>query len=327
MARRATGVVIERRGKQGVTYAARFTAYGEREYETLGHSWEGYTKQQADDALAAIMADVRRGIWKPWADARPPAPPEDPTFHKFASEWLTRLRGGLATRTVEDYEWALCNHLLPFFHKHRLSEITVAEVDRYKAAKLREREQQLVKRPLSNSSINKTIRRLSQILDFAVVRTHTDAEQPGSRASASTQSRTPTASTSSSRPSRGPAKVPGDTAGAARDRHLCRRSTGLRANRSTLASHQPRRASDDRAGLRRRTLRRGASLIFCPISGIFLPTTSTRHRSTVPTTTCSRRGRAPGATATPSERAFCTRRSSVRTCCLKLLAKRRYLPT
>jgi len=61
---------------------------------------------------------------------------------------------------VEDYAWALSYHLLPFFHRHRLAQITVAEVDRYRAHKLREGR-------LSPTSINKTLTRLGQILDVA----------------------------------------------------------------------------------------------------------------------------------------------------------------
>ncbi|MHB8660196.1 MAG: tyrosine-type recombinase/integrase, partial [Solirubrobacteraceae bacterium] len=60
-----------------------------------------------------------------------------------------------------DYRWQLTNHLLPFFMSHRLSRITIAEVDRYKAAKVREG-------ALSPTSINKTITRLAQILEVAV---------------------------------------------------------------------------------------------------------------------------------------------------------------
>jgi integrase len=66
------------------------------------------------------------------------------------------------------YELALTHHLLPFFKDHRLSEITAHEADRYKAAKVREREEAQVKRPLSNRTINKTLTRLGQILDAAV---------------------------------------------------------------------------------------------------------------------------------------------------------------
>jgi len=43
---------------------------------------------------------------------------------------------------------------MPFFHRHRLPQITVAEVDRYRAFKVREQ-------GLSPESINKTITRLS----------------------------------------------------------------------------------------------------------------------------------------------------------------------
>lgn len=77
-------------------------------------------------------------------------------------------RHEFAARTAEDYELALSHHLLPFFKDHRLSEITAQEVDRYKAARVREREESLVERPLSNRTINKTLTRLGQILDAAV---------------------------------------------------------------------------------------------------------------------------------------------------------------
>jgi integrase len=62
---------------------------------------------------------------------------------------------------VLDYEWQLSCHLLPFFRAHRLSQITVQEVDRYRQIQVR-RDQ------ISPSSINKTITRLAQILEVAV---------------------------------------------------------------------------------------------------------------------------------------------------------------
>lgn len=111
---------------------------------------------------------MRRGIWKPEERRDRREPPPEPTFHEFASEWLESRRHEFAARTAEDYELALSHHLLPFFKAHRLSEITAQEVDRYKAAKVREREEGLVERPLSNRTINKTLTRLGQILDAAV---------------------------------------------------------------------------------------------------------------------------------------------------------------
>lgn len=91
---------------------------------------------------------------------RAPEGPVSPTFHAFASEWLEGRRGELRETTIADYAWQLCNHLLPFFHGHRLPQITVAEVDRYRAFKVREQ-------ILSAESINKTITRLGQILAVA----------------------------------------------------------------------------------------------------------------------------------------------------------------
>ena len=60
-----------------------------------------------------------------------------------------------------DYSTALFCHLLPFFRAHRLSQITIQEVDRYRQIQVR-RDQ------ISPSSINKTITRLAQILEVAV---------------------------------------------------------------------------------------------------------------------------------------------------------------
>jgi integrase len=168
MARETTGQVVERKGKRGITYAARVRAYGERHYLTLGYSWDGYTRRRADTELQNILADIRRGIWQPPQPAPAPTPAKDPTFHEFASQWLDGLRHELAPRTIEDYELALTHHLLPFFKNHRLSQITAQETDRYKTAKVREREQGTVERPLSNRTINKTLTRLGQILDVAV---------------------------------------------------------------------------------------------------------------------------------------------------------------
>jgi integrase len=85
------------------------------------------------------------------AKARPQAPfplapsaadrapgPDAPTFHEFASEWMAAKSREAREATVLDYRWQLSNHLLPFFHAHRLVDITVAEVDRYREFKVRE---------------------------------------------------------------------------------------------------------------------------------------------------------------------------------------------
>jgi integrase len=168
MARQATGQVIERKGKQGITYAARVRAYGQRHYISLGYSWEGATRGQAETELQNILADIRRGTWQPPQPDPAPAVPDDPTFHEFASQWFESRRGEVSPRTVDDYRWALSRHLLPFFKDHHLSQIRIPEVDRYRTRKVRERERAGVERPLSNRSINATLALLAQILEVAV---------------------------------------------------------------------------------------------------------------------------------------------------------------
>lgn len=178
MARPATGQVVERDGKRGRVFALRFTAYGERRYVTLGTRADGWTQAKAEQELADTLTLVRKGIWRPPVPEPAPVVADDPTFHVFASEWLEAKRQeGLGQRTLVDYEWALSYHLLPFFKSHRLSEITVREVDRYKQHKARERAALDARRAagdkdvplgLSANTTNKTITRLAQILEVAV---------------------------------------------------------------------------------------------------------------------------------------------------------------
>ena len=160
MARPSTGQVIE--PKNGRAWALRFRAYGERHYLTLGSNDEGWNRERAERELRHVLADVERGIWRPpEPEPEPEQPREVPTFHRFASDWLATRKPELRPRTVEDYEWALSYHLLPFFRDHRLTAITVAEVDRFKAAKLREGK-------LGAAQVNKVLKLLAQIIDMAI---------------------------------------------------------------------------------------------------------------------------------------------------------------
>lgn len=127
---------------------------------TVGHSRDGMTLVDAEHEPQNMLADVRRGVWKP--PVREPAPEidQDPLFWAFASAWFEANRASWAEHTVKDYRWQL-DHLLPFFHGHALSQITVAEVDRYTQSKVRDSH-------LGAASINKTLARLGQILEVGV---------------------------------------------------------------------------------------------------------------------------------------------------------------
>ena len=170
MARPATGQVVERKLTRGArSYALRFRAYGERHYLTLGNAKEGWSRARAEEELANVLADVRRGIWHP--DPEPDTPVEDeppPSFHRFVTDYIEDRKPEWKPRTLTDWKWAVEVHLLPHFKSHSIDAITIADVDRYRTAKVRERENELVERPLNNTSINKTISKLATILDIAV---------------------------------------------------------------------------------------------------------------------------------------------------------------
>lgn len=161
MARRPTGSVVEHTGRDGrVYFALRFRAYGQRRFVSLGP----VTREQAQRELRGVLVDVERGTWRPDEPAPEPEPiPAELTFHAFAEQWWVEHERELTERGREDYRWRLENHVLAFFGGHLLPQITVAEVDRYKAAKLAEGR-------LSGSSINKTLKLLSKIMDVAVER-------------------------------------------------------------------------------------------------------------------------------------------------------------
>ena len=160
MPRPATGQVVEPKGRQK-SWALRFRAYGKRRFVTLGRPEDGWNRERAEAELRHVLADVERGIWQPHKPEPVEAPAEEPTFHEFASRWLADRAPELRPRTVEDYQWALSYHLLPFFKDHRLREITVREVDRYKAVKVKAGQ-------LGASQINKTLKLLAMVIDTAI---------------------------------------------------------------------------------------------------------------------------------------------------------------
>jgi integrase len=183
MTRRSTGGVVPPKGERR-SWAIRFRAHGKRHMVTLGRSEEGWNRQRAEAELRHVLADVERGNWKPYEPAPPPEAPSELTFGEFARDWLDGAVPALRRRTQEEYGWRLEGHLFPFFAEHRLSEITIQEVDRYRLMKVRDmkvreeaRKVQLRKpvgkrghaiRPFSQGSINRTINLLAQILDQAI---------------------------------------------------------------------------------------------------------------------------------------------------------------
>jgi integrase len=165
MPRKATGQVIE--PSDGRSWAIRFRAYGKRRYVALGTAEEGWSRRRAEAELRQVLADVERGNWRPYEPAQAPQTAEAPTFHVFASEWLENREPELRSKTVKSYSWLLSGHLLPHFAQLHLDQIGAENVDRYKAAKLREG-------ALGPNQINKSIGLLAMILDAAGDYGHVD---------------------------------------------------------------------------------------------------------------------------------------------------------
>jgi integrase len=194
MARPATGQVVRPTPGQPC-FALRFRAYGKREYLTLGRPEDGWTLAMAQRELAVVLRDVDLGTWRPPRPDPAPTKNANPTFHEFASDWFAAKRLEIEENTASSYGNDLTNHLLPFFKGHRISEITVAEVDRYRQSKVREaaeitaaaengtplnvsyvdrvgRSYHRRARPLSARSVNMHIDLLTQILAVAVDHGH-----------------------------------------------------------------------------------------------------------------------------------------------------------
>jgi integrase len=172
VARASTGGVVEKQTTRGTSYGVRFRALGKRQFVHVGYAVDGWTRRRVEQELQNVLADVRRGMWQPPRDPEPVAePPRMPTFHAFSSAWFEarKIEGGrrgqgLSPKGEADLRWRLSNHLLPALAGKPLDRITVADVDAFRRAKVRE--------GLSSTSVNKLLACLSAILEEAVDHEH-----------------------------------------------------------------------------------------------------------------------------------------------------------
>ena len=199
MGRPNSGEVTERPWKDGktITFGARLYAYGSRHRLVFGTNTQGWNRTRADIELESILQQVERGTWvppqkktsvKPAGEARPDG---HQLFGPFARSFVDdKKHRGLDDDTVEDLEWRL-GYLEAELGPLELLEIDVARVDGLRNDLARrsevirraaERGKPLMetvrrkdgqsyerrKRPLANSSINKILMLLSQIMQRAV---------------------------------------------------------------------------------------------------------------------------------------------------------------
>ncbi len=134
-----TGEVIERDRQGGRVFALRFRAYGQRHFVTLGGAADGWTRAEGRGRAAPRPRRRRaRACGRRTSSARGRSAGLARRSTSSPRSGSRRAEPSCARATIADYTWQLSNHLLPFFHRHRLPQITVAEVDRYRDFKVRE---------------------------------------------------------------------------------------------------------------------------------------------------------------------------------------------
>jgi site-specific recombinase XerD len=120
---------------------------GSRYRETVG------TKKQAEKVHQRIEADIISGRWKLQR-------PKDILFRDFLKKYLEDAMGHKAQSTREIDTYRIDKHLLPYFGKVLVKDITVQMVDRYKAER--------IKADAEPATINKELANLSHMLKTAI---------------------------------------------------------------------------------------------------------------------------------------------------------------
>jgi integrase len=132
-----TGHIRLQQGKRGSTYYAKYRLpNGKQVQAKLGPAHTGpgrpptgyYTKRTAQEALAAILTDARRGTLAAHDDKL------EATFADAAAEYLRFVQDvrQRETSTVGDYKGVIDGYLLAEFGPMPLETITADDVDRYK---------------------------------------------------------------------------------------------------------------------------------------------------------------------------------------------------
>jgi len=171
---RATGYIDPHPWSDGKTVSWRLQvrANGRRRTVTLGTNHEGWSEERAQVELDNILAEIRRGTWRPDVPVAPPAEEVgEETLHVTASRWWKKKQAEIEESTASDYQWRLS--LLLKDRERR--ETPIGEIDEQWVDELRDwlaRQPARNRRPesgatLSPRSVNMVLDALAQILDLA----------------------------------------------------------------------------------------------------------------------------------------------------------------
>jgi integrase len=184
---RPPGVQLRRRTRTDgtLTYTLRVRVGGADHAILLGNTADGWDEARAERARQQVLAKIELGIWRPHETAARASAEREPTFAELATDWLLdRERNpAIRARTTEDDRWRLTRYLIPSFGEMLPSQITPLALKQYRrriheenehirtargaGTPLRDPRTGQPLRPLSNGSINKTLRTLALILDEA----------------------------------------------------------------------------------------------------------------------------------------------------------------
>jgi integrase len=198
MGRPGSGQITERKWNDGetITFGARVYAYGRRSRLSFGTNRQGWNRTRAEIEVESILQQVLRGTWVPperrsvVAQRHTHRPDGHQPFGPFARRFVdAQMSHGLDADTITHLEWRL-SYLVESFGRLELLEIDVARTDEFRdelanrARVIKEAEARgkplmetvkgrsgrmykRRKRALSNSSINRILALLGQILQRA----------------------------------------------------------------------------------------------------------------------------------------------------------------
>lgn len=112
----------------------------------------GPRRKDAEVLLRRLLEEVAGGTFE--------APREDPAFAEFAARFLHAKKETIKPSTYKDYAEVLRNHLIPFFGKLRLSEITPLKVQDFLMA--------MQDKGTTPATVGKIYRVLKVILRYAI---------------------------------------------------------------------------------------------------------------------------------------------------------------
>jgi integrase len=157
-----SGHVFRVERKRGPQFYVKYRVGGRQIQKRLGPAWHdlgqpppgSYTRRMADEALAAILTDARRG-------AVPHSPSSGATVGEAAHEWLrhSEWERGVKASTLREYRSVVEAHIVPRFGDQSIEAVTARKVEAWAA--------ELLASGRSRRTVNKVLTMLHGVFERA----------------------------------------------------------------------------------------------------------------------------------------------------------------